>query len=229
MSVMKKNKQEITSNYRQMIRRIGQHEVGHFIVARVLGFKTGSITLTITDLLGGHRAGSEIIPSCALSGDQEIIDYLERRVTVLYSGAHAESLFEGQLNNEHALQCVQSGGGVRDYDKVRELIQLIRNLKYPSATTEYEIQSSLSSIENELWNRAAAIVETEHLLIEGLGDRLASEMKYVGETFTLSEEELDSLPVIRDRFGKNETSANHSCSGTACGSTLTQTLNVRQP
>lgn len=204
---MKKYRQEIPSSHRPAIRRIGQHEVGHYIVARILGFKTGSITLTITDLLGGHRAGSEIVPSCALSGNQEIINYLERRVTVLYSGAHAESLSNGQLNNEYALECVRSGGGVRDYDKVRELIQLIRNLKYPSASTEDEIQCGLSSIESALWNRAAAIVEVEHLLIEGLGDRLASEMKYVGQTFMLSEEELDSLPVIRDRFEKNETSA----------------------
>lgn len=202
---MKNRQQPIASYHRRDICRIGQHEAGHYIVARVLGFRTGSISLTITDLSGGHRAGSEIIPACALSGDESIVDYLERRVIVLYSGALAESISNGQLDNDSALKSIRTGGGMRDYDKARELIQLIRNLKYQSAATEEEIQNGLDLIDNELWNRAAAIVETEHLLIVGLGSRLASEMNFVGQSFTLSEEELESLPSIQERFGrKNE-------------------------
>ncbi len=197
---MKKHQQPIDSYYHPMICRIGQHEVGHYIVAKILGFKTGAITLTITDLLGGHNAGSEIVPACALSGDQNIIDYLERRVTVLYSGALAESISKGQLNNDYALNSLRTGGAMRDYDKARELIQLIRNLKYPSAITEEEIQVNLNFIDNELWNRAATMIEAEYLIIEGLGARLALEMKYVGQPFTLSEIELETLPAIRDRF-----------------------------
>lgn len=204
---MNKHKQQIAPYHRPAIRRVAQHEVGHYVVARALGFKTGSITLTITDLVGGHRASSEIIPSCALEDIQAIIDYLERRATVLYSGVLAESLSNGKLNNDSALKSLRTGGGVRDYDKVRELIQLIRNLKHPSSTTEVEIQNELDLIDNDLWNRAAAIVEAEHLIVDGLGDRLASEIKFVDETFTLGKEAIEALPVIRDRFGNADAPA----------------------
>lgn len=193
---------KITAYHRPMICRIGQHETGHYISARILGFKTGSITLTITDLLGGHSAASELVPACVLSGDQSIINYLERRVTVLYSGALAESLSKGILDNNFALKSIRSGGGLRDYDKARELIQLLRNIKSPNADMEEEIQLGLDAIDNDLWNRAAAIVEAEYMIIEGLGDRLASEIEYVGQTFTLNEADLENLPVIRERFGK---------------------------
>lgn len=199
---MNEYRQPIDSYHRPMICRIGQHEVGHYIVAKILGFKTGAITLQITDLLGGHRAGSEIVPACALSGDQSIIDYLERRVTVLYSGALAESLSSGKLDNEYALNSMRTGGAMRDYDKGRELIQLIRNVKFTTAIDTEEIQAGLDLIDRELWNRAASIVEAEHLIIEGLGSRLASEINHVGQLFTLSEAELDSLPSIQERFGR---------------------------
>jgi hypothetical protein len=182
------------------IRRIGQHEAGHYIAARVLGFKVGSISLTITDLLGGHSAGSEITPACPLSGDECIIDYLERRVTVLYSGALAESLSNDIIDNDYALNCIRAGGGKSDYDKARELIQLLRNIKYPNDIAEEEIQSSLDSIDSYIWNKAAEIIQAEHKIIEGIGLRLASEVQHIGEPFVLSSDELDSLPIIKERF-----------------------------
>jgi hypothetical protein len=188
---------QIDASYRHRIREIGQHEAGHYMAARHARFKAGGITLTIIDNKGGHKAGSEIAPACSLQGDLDITSYLERRVTVLYAGALAESLLNGSVRNDLALKCVRFEGGIRDYDKARELIHLIRNIKFATAITEDDIQAGLDSIDKELWSRATRIVENEHEMIKALGSRLASEFTYVGQTVTLSENVLDKIYMNR--------------------------------
>lgn len=160
--------QPIGSFHRPMVRRVAQHEVGHYAVAKVLGFGTGSIDLTIFDLNGGHQAGSEIYPSCALRDMQGIDDYLERRITVLYAGALAETLNKGTLNNDDAIKSLRAGGGVRDFDKARELIQLLRSIRFPDSANDDQINIELNDIDNKLWNRAAEIVQAECEIIEGI-------------------------------------------------------------
>jgi hypothetical protein len=184
-----------------MLMPIAQHEVGHYITARVVGFKTGAISLVVFDFIGGHRGGAEIIPCCGLRNMQSIEDYLEHRITVLYSGALAESLSKGQLNNDYAINAMRQGGAQNDYAKARELIQTLRNIRFPDTTTEEEVQKNLDVIDNELWNKAADIVLAESAIIECLGGRLAGDIKYTNKLVTLSDEELEVLPVIRNRFG----------------------------
>lgn len=198
---MSRFKQEIGSYYRADILRIGQHEAAHYVSARVLGFKTGAIDLTMTDLAGAHLAGAEITPACALRDLASVVDYLERRVVVLYAGAWGESLKNGELDPERAARSLSEGGAVQDHQKASELIQLIRNIRFPDAQPEDEVQSGLTMIFDELWDRAASVVKGDHEMVEGLGRRLASDTKYVGERTTFSEEELEGLPSIQMRFG----------------------------
>lgn len=184
---------------RSHIKRIGQHEVGHYIVARILGFQVGDISLTITDLVGGHIAGSEIELAMGLTTVESIIDYLENRVIVLYAGALAESLTKGRIDNE-AAESIRLDGGKNDNDKARELIRLIRNIRFSDAQTEDEIKKGLDYIHNELWNKATNIVANDHKIIEGLGSRLASEITHTRKKFTLTTKEINLLPAIQARF-----------------------------
>ncbi|MCR4313473.1 MAG: hypothetical protein NUV58_04450 [Candidatus Roizmanbacteria bacterium] len=195
-----KNKQfPIDCCDRSHITRIGQHEVGHYIVARILGFQAGDISLTITDLVGGHIAGSEIELAMGLTTVESIIDYLENRVIVLYAGALAESLTKGRVDNK-AAESIRLDGGKDDDAKARELIRLLRNIKFSDAQTEDEIQKGLYCICDKLWDQAANIVKKDHEIIEGLGSRLASEITHTGKTFILTEGEIKSLPAIQARF-----------------------------
>jgi hypothetical protein len=201
MKPAKLMKRPIDPHHRRTLIPIAQHEVGHYIAARVLGFKTGAISLVVFDFTGAHRGGAEIIPCCGLRDVRSIDDYLERRITVLYSGALAESLSKGQVDNNYAINAMRHGGSQNDYAKARELIQTLRNIRFPDTITEEEVQKNLDVIGNQLWNKAAGIVLAESAIIEGLGDRLAGDIKYTNELVTLSDEELEALPIIRDRFG----------------------------
>lgn len=192
-------KQSISSYHRQMVESIGRHEAGHYIIAKELGFKVGAISICITDLAGGHNAKSEIILSQGLTCCIGIQKFLESRVQVLYAGSLAESLSDHKIDHESALKIINDGGKF-DYAKARELIHLIRNIKYPEANCEKSIQEGLDSIGFELWNKAAMLVEKDHEIINGLGGRLASEIRFEGQEFVLSEDELKKLPSIIKRF-----------------------------
>lgn len=203
MKPLKPVKLRINPHYRKSLVPIGQHEVGHYITARVLGFKTGAITLVIHDLNGAHCGGTEIVPCCGLRNLQSIEDYLERRITVLYAGALAESLSKGKIDNNYAINLMRHGGSQNDYAKARELIQTLRNIRFPDTIAEEDVQKELDVLDNQLWNKAADIVLAESAIIEGLGNRLAGDIKHTNELVTLSAAELEVLPVIRDRFGSS--------------------------
>lgn len=201
MNAANKFKHPIGPHERDWIVPIAQHEVGHYIAARVLGFRTGPISLTVVDFNRAHHATAEITLFCGLRDLQSIEDYLERRITVLYAGALAESLSNGQVDNALAIESLTKGGAKSDFDKARELIQTLRNIRFPDATIEKEVQANLDALDNQLWNKAVEIVTAESTIIQGLGRRLAGDVKHTNEKVTLSHEELEELPVIRNRFG----------------------------
>jgi hypothetical protein len=201
MNTANKFKHPIDAHQRDWIVPIAQHEVGHYVSARVLGFRTGPISLTVFDFNRAHHATAEITLFCALRDLQSIEDYLERRIIVLYSGALAESLSNGQVDNAIATESLTKGGAKSDFDKVRELIQTLRNIRFPDATIEEEVQANLDALANQLWNKAGEIVTADSAIIEGLGRRLAGDLTHTNEKVTLSHDELEGLPVIRDRFG----------------------------
>jgi hypothetical protein len=195
------NKQLISPEYRSTTcMRIGQHEAGHYIAARLSGFKPGAISVTITDLYDGHNASSEAITACALSDKQSIIDFLNRRVIVLYSGVLAESLVDGIVVEKIAHESLTSKGGIRDQDKAKELLQLLRNIEYPEAVGDSVIQAGLTTINKKLWDKATILVQEEHVIIEGISKRLISEIKYTNTTCKLSESEIDNMPAIKQRL-----------------------------
>jgi hypothetical protein len=195
----------INTHYRiNTIRPLGYHEAGHYVVARVLGFKTGSLKLQVIDMNGGHIGGSVLQPRRALSNVDEILDYLEDRIQVLYAGALAQSLSNGKIDDKVAVSVLEEGGGQTDFAKVRELLHIIRNIRFPNAKDEAEAQSGLDKINDDLWGRTIALVEKDHQLICGLGGRLASELKVIGQEFEISEAEIETLRSIQQRFPISE-------------------------
>lgn len=178
---------------------IARHEFGHYVVARALGFQTGEISLTL-NFPDGHRGEASVTLSRPVS-PAEISDYLEKRVQILYAGALAEALVKQTVDQDLALTLIADRGAQQDHAKARELIQLLRNCRFPTTTDYEQAEAELAAIDLELWNKAAELVEFHAEDIHGLAGRLISEIKAYDQKVTLSATELDMLPALLDRFG----------------------------
>jgi hypothetical protein len=182
---------------------VARHECGHYVVARVLNFIVSGPQLVLH--LGGHRGESEIQLHMSASTVDEIVKYAEGRAQALAAGVLAESLDHGRLNIPKAINLFKDTGATQDYAKYREMIYLIRNIKY-GPETENNVKSQLQELDSKMWNDAAKLVELDHAIIEELAEMLADKATLVDQKVGLTSSEISSLASIQARFA----SRNHA-------------------
>jgi len=115
---------------RKKIEPICCHEAGHYIIARVLGFKVSDIRAEITGIPNGHDAYAKVELANELSSKDKIISYLEKRTQILFAGPLSQALSDGKINNDEAIKSLENEGK-SDHEKSREFIHLLRNIKIP--------------------------------------------------------------------------------------------------
>ena len=147
--------------------QIAHHEMGHYVVARALGFETGGVTLTVTMDLR-HRGGASISLVRPISSIDTLKDYLEARIMVLMAGAMAQTLpskssATKRVDKPKATAILKGElGAEQDYAKIRELQQLLRNLVYPETDASSErISAQLKTMTDRLWDRTQKIIEEQ--------------------------------------------------------------------
>ncbi|EJL97247.1 Peptidase family M41 [Pseudomonas sp. GM102] len=166
--------------------QIANHEMGHYVVARALGFETGDVTLKVTMDLR-HQAGASIILTRSISSIEEMKEHLESRLIVLFAGAMSQTLpvkhSARKLVDKLKATAILNGelGAEQDYAKVRELRHLLRNISYPDtdAASSERITAELKEITDRVWLRTQQIVEALADTIIGLGAALVDGMVIV--------------------------------------------------
>lgn len=188
---------------RQRALAVARHECGHYIAARVLGFEPGKLAVTMLHPYG-HRGVSEQTLHQNVETKEQVLDFLERRAQVLCAGVIAEATSSaGVYDNDAAVKLMREGGGAdQDYGKYREIIYLMRNISFGDTTDDAEIEEQLNEIEKTIWSKASELVQAEHQYIEGLAQRLVSEVKQFNVKAELSRDEIANLPALVRRFGE---------------------------
>ncbi|WP_338583515.1 peptidase M41 [Pseudomonas sp. MAG733B] len=166
--------------------QIAHHEMGHYVVARVLGFETGGVTLTVTMDLR-HRGGASISLVRPISSIDTLKDYLEARIMVLMAGAMAQTLpstssAAKRVDKPKATAILKGEQGAeQDYAKIRELQQLLRNLVYPETDhgLSNRISAQLKAMTDRLWSRTQKIIEDQADTIAELAGALLDGMVIV--------------------------------------------------
>jgi hypothetical protein len=165
--------------------QIANHEMGHYVIARALGFETGDVTLKVTIDLR-HQAGSSIVLTRSISSVEEMKEHLEGRLIVLFAGAMSQTLpakhSARKLVDKSKATAILNGelGAEQDYAKVRELRHLLRNISYPDTDPASErITAELKEITDRVWLRTQQIVEALADTITGLGATLVDGMVIV--------------------------------------------------
>jgi len=166
--------------------QIAHHEMGHYVVARALGFETGDVTLTVTMDLR-HKGGATINLVRPISSMDAMRAYLEARIIMLFAGAMAQTLPSAPVGakrvdlSEAAAILNGALGAERDDAKIRELRHLLRNITYPDTdlASSDRIATELKAINDCLWLRAQEMVEALAESITGLGAAMVDRMVLV--------------------------------------------------
>jgi len=183
------------------IRRVCNHEAGHYIVARELLFTTHGIAV-LFNLMQGHSGHAVIEPwTPNITSVTELSGYLERRIKVLFAGAISEAMeVTGKYDADHACKEWKTGGSTNDHSKIRELVQTLRNIKYPQTTDEPTAQIELTQIDEDLIQETGKIVHNRIELIKGIGDMLFQKVKEYDVKYELLETEINEVKRIRELY-----------------------------
>lgn len=165
---MMSNQMDLRANFAALCR----HESGHHVVARMCGFRTGTIHLKV-DLNGGRSGQAKVILSGAVDNLDKVETYLENRVKILYAGAAAEALRGKWVDQCQAKEILGKTGGETDWARARDCIQLLRNVKFPDEDDDKEIQNQLEGLNQASWSDTVSMVEKSADVI----DRLVEMMK----------------------------------------------------
>ncbi|TBN45169.1 peptidase M41 [Pseudomonas sp. BGI-2] len=192
--------------------QIANHEMGHYVVARALGFETGDVSLTVTMDLR-HQAGASITLARSITTIEAMKEHLQARMMVLFAGAMAQSLASkrssGKRVDKPKAAAILRGelGAEQDYAKIRELRHLLRNITYPDTDPASldRITAELKEITDCLWGRTQTIVEALADTITGLGEALVDGMGIVeqwgsaADTYegVLTREVLERMGLVR--------------------------------
>lgn len=166
--------------------QIAHHEMGHYVVARALGFATGGVTLSVTMDLR-HQGGASITLARPISSMEMLTTYLEARMMVLMAGAMGQTLTSTKLSGKHvdkskAVAILKGAQGAeQDYAKVKELQHLLRNITCPDTdpASSERIAAELQVMTDRVWGRTQEIVEDLADTITELGRVLVDGMVIV--------------------------------------------------
>ena len=140
-----------------------QHEFGHHIVARALGFAPGDVSAEISGNAGGSSA---IDTSRPLSTVLDIAQFCEDRIKILYAGVLAETLSGEAIDVDTAIKLAHTTGKV-DHMMVQQLCNLLRNIRYAS-DLKPEAEKKMQADEFRLWNESTQLVMQYAPLIQDL-------------------------------------------------------------
>lgn len=176
----------------ERIRKICTHEAGHYVIAKDLSFITKGISVMF-DFPPAHSGESTIEPwTPSIITFKELENYLERRIKVLFAGVMAEAMEKvGNYNQEYALNEWKRKGGMSDHAKIRELMQVIRNINHPETKDSSEIQ--LTSIDEKLFNESLKMVMEKISLINRIAGMIIKKIKQYKVKYELTEIEIDTL------------------------------------
>lgn len=162
------------------IQRIGQHEAGHWMVARVLGFDVGPLKLQLTgrgnELPVPHEASATIYLQRNLPAVGDITTYLRERVQVLYAGALGQALTDGTFD-ESIAKAAQAGNAKADVDKAAEHLELLLNIERGSDQSLLRPAMRLgarNALCDKLYQLAASRVAAHAVEIAQIGLELAN-------------------------------------------------------
>ncbi|HEY1943499.1 MAG TPA: hypothetical protein VGH40_15405 [Roseiarcus sp.] len=199
----------LPSYLRDTALRVSRHEMGHYVIARLLGFRTGDVSIQI-DGPSAHRGEASLTLPQRLSSLEDVQLYLRKRMAVLCAGALAETLpprqspKENKVDLEEAKQifATEGKGAEQDFAKYRELVHLLCNIQHGREADGVDVdsvaQERIDSTTDDVWRYAIQLVNDNADLINDLAANLANRVKNIKERAVLTAADLDNIKAVRE-------------------------------
>jgi hypothetical protein len=192
---------EAEAERREQFLRSARHEFGHYIMARIVGFKTGEVSVVFKPLLKTASAGHvDLIFLRPVRSLEDAIKHSRDRIKVAFAGVVAGEMVNGVVDEQEASFELENGGGKDDRTKAIEHLQFLRNALFPDSE-EAAADTELKQLFGELWAETINIIQSEREIIEALAEQLWARRPRLGSAvFTAGE--LDTNPLIVRRFNR---------------------------
>ncbi|TWB38028.1 zinc metalloprotease [Nitrospirillum pindoramense] len=186
-------------------RKVAQHEFGHYVMARALGFKTTGISVLIEDS-GGYHGTSSITLSESFNSTDDLLAYVRRRAIVLFAGAVAEALpgltaEQNLVDQSEACKIIDAvdRGAKEDNAKAQEYFHLMRNFYYPDTepNDQNSVERELKWMCNRTFIDAVNIVNDNADRITKLTDIAFAQSAKTPKFFRLGASELEAMPLVK--------------------------------
>lgn len=193
--------------YRDRFRKIAQHEMGHYVLSRHFGFRTGEVSVRI-DTFDSHQGGAEIEPYASITSLDELQEHLLRRMAILYAGALSENLSPGsptkkitKADTEAAVALIEDprSGAYVDHSKIRELRALLRNVRFPDTdlSSDHRILAELEELDREAWTLAISVIDQHYMLVVSLAALMTDRLIQLRQKVVMTAAELEANPAVR--------------------------------
>ncbi|MFJ7140662.1 hypothetical protein [Pseudomonas protegens] len=159
--------------------KVLKHELGHWLIARHLGFTVGDIQITIIKLdkkkSGAnqytHSGSSKVFLEPTLKTFSDLHNYLDQRIQVLYAGVlaqtHGQTLTDEELGNVIALDAKG------DQEKIEELSILVRGWIRETDMDTTVLDQKTNEFITESWNKCKASIAELYPTLEKMANELA--------------------------------------------------------
>lgn len=186
-------------DYQKIALPLAAHEAGHFVIASHFKFTVGPISIKIitpTD----HIANAEVLLSEAYTTLEDVLSYCEKRVIILYAGAAAEAMAREELTSEKIRIILEHLGGRSDFDKLGELIRIVRGIKYPKTKEDRKANKELGNIATDLLTRSVKLVKEYKDIIMEIANKIASNLSEIKTQHKITVKEISDLPLFKKKF-----------------------------
>lgn len=186
--------------FQETLMKVLKHELGHWLLARHLGFAVGDIEISVwkcDEKKGGANqyvqdGSSRIIPEPILKSLDDLHDYLDKRIQVLYAGIAAQ--IHGQRLTEKEVGMVIELDAPGDQKTIEELAILVHGLISDGSTDPVILDDKKNEFITASWEKSQSCIAELYPTIEWMATQMARVYKS-GHRNVFKLEELEKMTV----------------------------------
>jgi len=165
--------------FKETLIKVLKHELGHWLVARHLGFAVGDIEISVHKLEEKKRGAnqyvqngsSRVIPEPMIKSFDDLQNYLDKRIQVLYAGVLAQ--IHGQGLNEQEVGAVIALDAPGDQKTIEELAILVQGWIREDNMDSDTLDEKTNEFITASWEKSQACIAELYPKIEKMAAHMA--------------------------------------------------------